>query len=335
MLQYKEETMEKYSYLLHSQLECLSIIKKKAEEGLKKLPYGKLRVSYSHNSTQYYYLLPEDESYKYVDKKSMDIAKNLAQREYFEKVLRYVNLKNESIQRILNDEIKSFGLPESNANLNKQKGNRQDFSNTVTMKNKSKNTAKAEDLDKRKSIASERTTGSRGWKWCAFDYEGLDNVYYSLHGGKQKLVTPILPTWDQQVEKWLSEPFRRLGFREGVTEIFTENGLRVRSKSEKTIAEYLDRAGIPYKYECETYLSDLFSTHPDFTILNRKTRHIIIWEHFGLMDNQEYARNAVIKLDEYQKHGYIIGVNLIATFETEKTVLSNRMIEAMVNEFLL
>lgn len=43
------------------------------------------------------------------------------------------------------------------------------------------------------------------------------------------------------------------------------------------------------------------TVYPDFTFLSSKTGKEIYWEHEGMMDKQEYARNAVRKIELYQK----------------------------------
>lgn len=75
----------------------------------------------------------------------------------------------------------------------------------------------------------------------------------------------------------------------------TENGEKVRSKSELTIVNKLSIRGIKYRYEEPHYLKGFGLVYPYFTILNAKTREGIIWEHFGLMDNPEYVENCLKK----------------------------------------
>ena len=67
------------------------------------------------------------------------------------------------------------------------------------------------------------------------------------------------PVWDQILQAWLSEKYEGKQFREGEPVILTDRGERVRSKSEKIIADYLFRKGIPYKYEKPLYLKGLGS----------------------------------------------------------------------------
>ena len=108
----------------------------------------------------------------------------------------------------------------------------------------------------------------------------------------------------------------------------------VRSKSEAMIAQALFDKGIPYRYECIHNL-DGSRIASDFTILHPKTEKEYIWEHFGLSDNPEYARNISIKLPKYLKEGYLPGYNLILTFENNEHPLSFIKIEEIVQQYFL
>ena len=113
------------------------------------------------------------------------------------------------------------------------------------------------------------------------------------------------------------------------------NGVRVRSKSEVIIADALDRAGIPYRYEFPTSVKGWGTLYPDFTCLRPSTREEVIWEHFGLMGEPDYAENAVQKLAHYAASGYTIGKNLIATFESAATPLSVKQVQAYIKALLM
>ena len=73
-----------------------------------------------------------------------------------------------------------------------------------------------------------------------------------MNKARQLLVTPIEPTWDQLLTKWYEEEYQGKEFKEGTPLILTEKGERVRSKSEKILADYFYRKNILYKYEKST-----------------------------------------------------------------------------------
>ncbi|MDD7025068.1 MAG: hypothetical protein PUI37_09435, partial [Oscillospiraceae bacterium] len=148
------------------------------------------------------------------------------------------------------------------------------------------------------------------------------------------LVTPVEPTWNQIVTRWYEEEYQGKEFQEGTVGILTEKGERVRSKSEKILADFFYKRNILYKYEKPLYLKGYGTVYPDFTFLSKKTRKEIYWEHEGMIDKQEYARSAVRKIESYQKNDIYPGDRLILTFETEQRVLDSKEIEGLVNKYL-
>ena len=96
----------------------------------------------------------------------------------------------------------------------------------------------------------------------------------------------------------------------------------VRSKSEVMIADMYYELNIPYRYEAELRLMNGKIKFPDFTLLNISTREVIYHEHLGLLDDAEYRRINLIKLNEYQKNGIYLGKNLIVTYEAEGVYLN-------------
>ena len=117
--------------------------------------------------------------------------------------------------------------------------------------------------------------------------------------------------------------------------ITTAKGERVRSKSEKILADYFYHAGITYKYECPLILKGFGTVYPDFTFLSPGTGEEIYWEHDGRMDDPEYARNAIRKIETYEKNGIFPGKNLILTFETSRDVLDMNIVQKLVREYLI
>ena len=114
----------------------------------------------------------------------------------------------------------------------------------------------------------------------------------------------------------------------------SERGERVRSKSEKILADYFFRNDVLYKYEKPLNLSGYGMVFPDFTFFSKKLRKEIYWEHEGMMDKPEYAVKAVKKLNSYQKNGILPGERLILTFETEQDVLNTSIVKQLVDRYL-
>ena len=168
-----------------------------------------------------------------------------------------------------------------------------------------------------------------------FDDEEFEKIFLNEHIERQKLIQPVEPTWEQQLKKWVSEEYKGKEFREDVPVILTEQGERVRSKSEKILADYFYRNGIPYKYEHPLFLKGKGIVYPDFTFLSRKTKQEVYWEHDGRMDDPIYAHNAVRKIQAYVENEIYPGERLILTFETEKSVLNTKLIEKYVRRYLI
>ena len=175
---------------------------------------------------------------------------------------------------------------------------------------------------------------------CEEDNEGtyiskIDSELPKLHTQRQLLVTPIEPIWEKELARWYDSEYHGKEFYEGTAEIVTEKGERVRSKSEKILADYFYRNNILYQYEKPLYLKGYGTIYPDFTFLSKKTRKEIYWEHEGMMDKPEYAKSAVKKIESYQRNGIHLGERLILTFETELTVLNSQIVEELVERYLV
>jgi hypothetical protein len=74
-------------------------------------------------------------------------------------------------------------------------------------------------------------------------------------------------------------------------------------------------------------------TCPDFTIYDVKREKIVYWEHFGCMDNPEYARKACEKIMLYVANGIIPSIDLIITFETKDNPLTAEKVMNVINEY--
>lgn len=105
-------------------------------------------------------------------------------------------------------------------------------------------------------------------------------------------------------------------------------GFKVRSKSEAIIAMVLHKYGLIFKYEMHIYINGK-SYCPDFVIID-KNGQIIIWEHFGMMDNHNYQVAASKKMGEYLSADLVIGKNFFITSETSRMPLDISVVEDFV-----
>lgn len=116
----------------------------------------------------------------------------------------------------------------------------------------------------------------------------------------------------------------------------TACGLLMRSKSEVIIANTLTKYEIPFDYEKRfPYLNSRgYYYEPDFTFClpNGEKK---IWEHLGLLKMEKYSIRTAEKLSFYQKHGFLIGKNLILTQDDEAGNCSSSFIDYIVQTQLL
>lgn len=147
-------------------------------------------------------------------------------------------------------------------------------------------------------------------------------------------IKPLYPQDDEFLKKWNDEDYSHMGFSEDSPKFYSRKGERMRSKSETIIANALEKYGIPYMYEYPIEIAGR-NYHPDFKILNLRTRETIYWEHFGMMDDRDYLNESVRKINVYTLHGLVLGGNLIATYETIKTPLDCKVVETMVQTYCM
>lgn len=162
---------------------------------------------------------------------------------------------------------------------------------------------------------------------------GIDNIksiYTNLPAAKRKIVVPIIEPDHAYIQSWKEEhPGYQNPFPEGGN-VYTQKGEPVRSKSEKIIADLLDKYNIPYVYEPRLELNNMHTVYPDFATLNVRKKKTIYLEHLGLIDVDEYAAKNLQKIAEYEKAGYELGDTLIITTETGLNPLDSRLVESKI-----
>lgn len=163
----------------------------------------------------------------------------------------------------------------------------------------------------------------------------LYECYSDMTAGKKLLVKPTYISDEEYAKKWKEEIYHTKGIDENMPEIITNNGEKVRSKSEKIIADTLEKNGVPYKYEYPLKLQSGIIIYPDFLILNKRTRKEYYLEHLGMLDNPEYLENAHRRIRKMQKQGLVIGKNLLITTETHKEPLDIKVLNSIINEYFI
>ncbi|MBQ8469087.1 MAG: hypothetical protein IJ547_00645 [Clostridia bacterium] len=156
-----------------------------------------------------------------------------------------------------------------------------------------------------------------------------EDVYNSYMEERRELITPIVTPWEAFAEQWQAARYEPNPYP--MEKSFpTARGELVRSKSEVEIANYLYYRDIPYRYECPLRLKDgqkTLTLYPDFTILDRATREVVLLEHLGRMDDPGYVNRVLEKRRVYEEHGFFEGENILYTWESGEHPLTRRQVE--------
>jgi len=163
----------------------------------------------------------------------------------------------------------------------------------------------------------------------------LGEIYETTNPGRRELLSAKILSDEEYKRQWQEVEYKGKAFEDGQKVILTERGERVRSKSEKIIADKLYSMGIPYRYECPLWLDGNVRFYPDFTVLRMPAREEVYFEHFGMMDDIGYVEGMTYKLNTYEKNGIYLGVNLFVTYETEKTALNSKVLDGLIRSVFL
>ncbi len=164
----------------------------------------------------------------------------------------------------------------------------------------------------------------------------VEKVYDSLPRQIKGYVVPDAITDEGFAAAWQAKKVI-CGRKTSAHTVKTLRGEYVRSKSEALIADRFYSLGIPYIYEQRFIVDEMteFYLHPDFTVLNKRTRKEYFWEHCGMIDDSKYGNVSVDKLVIYSSKGYLQGKNLIFTYETREKPLNLDYVDRLIAEFLV
>lgn len=135
-------------------------------------------------------------------------------------------------------------------------------------------------------------------------------------------------------EEWESDYVASESFYQEDLKSVSAQGEKMRSGGEMYIASRLDHFGIPYRYEAPLTAPELRYS-PDFTIMRPRDRKIIYWEHFGMVNDRGYVRDNFDKVYDYIEYGIRPWDNLIMTFNNEKGGYNGKLIDALIECWLL
>jgi len=139
---------------------------------------------------------------------------------------------------------------------------------------------------------------------------------------------------NKNYKKWGNQPYERsTKYLENLIHR-TIKGDFVRSKSEVIIANTLYPKGLQYRYEELTKVGQ-YTFAPDFKIAVPRQNKIKILEHFGMMNNSEYRKNALWKIDVYLDAGYKPYEDILFTFDDFDGGIDTKNLDTLINSFLI
>lgn len=140
------------------------------------------------------------------------------------------------------------------------------------------------------------------------DETKLEKIYNKMHPGKRKLITSGIMSREEKIRRFEGEAYESKPIDDERNEFYTNKGERVRSKSEKIIADHFERRGILYRYEKPLYL---------------------------MMDDSVYYNATLRKLDIYEKNDILLGRDLLVFHETGKRALNMKNVDKYIQQYLV
>ena len=193
----------------------------------------------------------------------------------------------------------------------------------------------------------------------------INEVYDSLPEPIKPFVKPLSLSDDDYAKRWqegnLVVKRKRIHAEDDYHRYRTMRGDYVGSKSEAIIADRLYANNIPYHYEVaftpeaeadtsrpvfdmygrlmgyEVLGADPFdrdTLHPDFYVLNKRTRKAYYWEHLGKLNDQKYCTENLNRLVRIIDAGYTIGEEILITHEDSHNPLRLESIDEIIEKYL-
>lgn len=160
-----------------------------------------------------------------------------------------------------------------------------------------------------------------------YEKTDLRTLYKKTNPYRRELISAPVVSDEEYVRQWLSVTYEGKPFSPNMPEFITNRGERVRSKSEKIIADKLNALGIPYRYEYPLVLNNNATLYPDFTVLCMPAREEVYYEHLGKLDDAGYVDDILYRINSYEKNHIYPGVNLFMTYESSTKPLNTRVLD--------
>lgn len=134
--------------------------------------------------------------------------------------------------------------------------------------------------------------------------------------------------------EWLSEDYQRNTNYPERLKFNSVSGNVLRSKTEAIIDTALFQYKIPFRYEAALTINGI-TIFPDFTARHPVNGKIYYWEHFGLLEKEEYRQKYVQKINLYTANGIIPSINLITSYETVDNPFTPYEAEQIIHKYFL
>jgi len=310
--------------MLEKEMQELKVIIRNMEKRKKNNPQGTLRISQKKTGPEYYV-------------KTYDKISKTGNVEYAkEKEIEYDNKKHPKEKEIEYDNKKYQKEKEI-------KYEDKDYVSVKDIKPMNGHYLKKKDIKIAKEIA-QRDYDVKLLKYAKarlhsiemflkkYEETDIKVIFQKMHPSRRELIDEIIISDEEYVKRWSEAVYTGKEFQDYESVIVTEKGERVRSKSEKIIADKLNLLGIPYRYEYPILLEGNIKIYPDFTILKMPERKEVYLEHFGRIDDVNYIDTTILKLNTYEKNGIFLGIQLFFTYETSKKPLNMKALDKMLKE---
>jgi len=142
------------------------------------------------------------------------------------------------------------------------------------------------------------------------------------------------------VEDWKKQEYRKsVSHLENLKFDTVVPGLKVRSKSEALMVALFEKRHVAYHYEEAFDGTDQYgrrqTIYSDFRCKNIRANRLVIIEHLGMVDSEEYMKNVYWREKIYRSEGYYLGKNLLVTTETRESPVDLDYVNYIIDHWLI
>jgi len=166
---------------------------------------------------------------------------------------------------------------------------------------------------------------------CKNKYVDLSSEYMLEKMSEKYKDIPIEEIMTRSYDDWGKRRYEKNPYYEENLKFETNNGILVRSKSERQIANALEELNIQYRYDAAIDCDDV-KHYADF-LIKRPDGSLLIWEHFGREHDRQYMAKNRERIKDYISIGYRPWDDLVWTLESDLN--DSKTIRRIVKRFIL